>query len=285
MKKVAIVTGASTGLGASVAIKLAQQGYVTYATMRNLAKSPALEEMANKANVTLNITQLDVESSESVNNAIASIIADEGQVDLLVNNAGAGFVKTTEHASEEEIEWVTNVNYHGVVRCTKAVLGAMRERQSGHVINVTSVGGLVGQPFNELYCAAKFAVEGYTESLASYVTPSFGIKFTAVEPGGIASEFANSVLKQLTSTGGMPEDQYKPILENYIAGAQSRAAQQGDVYQTADQVADVIIDCANMDSPPVRTRTSAWGEEFTSLKTQADPDGSKLQAKISSQLI
>jgi hypothetical protein len=111
------------------------------------------------------------------------------------------------------------------------------------------------------------------------------VKFTAVEPGGIASEFANSVLKQLTTTGGVPDDQYKPILENYIAGAQQRAAQQGDVYQTADQVADVIVECATMEEPPVRARTSQWGEEFTSLKTQADPDGKKLQAMIGSQLI
>ncbi len=285
MKKVAIVTGASTGLGASLAVSLAKQGYTTYATMRNLAKQELVTNLAKEQNVAVKLEQLDVESSDSVNAAISNVIAAEGQVDLLVNNAGAGFVKTTEHASEQEMEWVTNVNYHGVVRCTKAVLPHMRQRQSGHVINITSVGGLVGQPFNEFYCAAKFAVEGYTESLATYVTPTFGIKFTAIEPGGIASEFANSVLKQLTESGGMPDDEYKPVLENYIAGAQKRAAESGDVYQTAQQVADVVVKCAQMENPPVRMRTSDWGERFTELKTQADPDGMKLQQLISSQLI
>jgi NAD(P)-dependent dehydrogenase (short-subunit alcohol dehydrogenase family) len=82
----------------------------------------------------------------------------------------------------------------------------------GHVLNISSVGGLVGQPFNEIYCAAKFAVEGYTEAMASYITPSFGINFTCVEPGGINTEFAPNVLKHVSKTGGMLEDEYLPIL-------------------------------------------------------------------------
>ncbi|MEJ7528191.1 SDR family NAD(P)-dependent oxidoreductase, partial [Staphylococcus lugdunensis] len=85
------------------------------------------------------------------------------------NNAGAGFVKTTELATDEEIMWQVNLNLMGVIRMTKAVLPTMRSQRDGRIINISSVGGLVGQPFNEIYCATKFGVEGYTESMASYV--------------------------------------------------------------------------------------------------------------------
>jgi NAD(P)-dependent dehydrogenase (short-subunit alcohol dehydrogenase family) len=107
----------------------------------------------------------------------------EGKIDVLINNAGAGFVRTVEQATEEEIRWVTDVNYFGTVRCIKEVIPHMRSARSGHIINISSVGGLVGQPFNELYCASKFAVEGLTEAMATYMEPAFGIKFTVVEPG------------------------------------------------------------------------------------------------------
>ncbi|MEL6822334.1 MAG: SDR family NAD(P)-dependent oxidoreductase, partial [Calditrichota bacterium] len=139
----------------------------------------------------------------------------------MINNAGAGFAKTTEHATMEEVEWVTDVNYHGVVRCTKAVLPHMRKQQSGHVINITSVGGLVGQPFNELYCAAKFAVEGYTEGLATYLTQKFGIQFSIIEPGGIVSEFLTSAMQKTVTDGQMTLEPYQSILEKYMGGIQA----------------------------------------------------------------
>ncbi len=264
-----------------LAVQLAAQGFRTYATMRNLDKSEKLLALAQEAGVELELKSLDVQDSHSVQSCVDEIIAAAGGIDLLVNNAGAGFVRTTEQASEEEIDWVTDVNYRGVIRCTKAVIAHMREKRSGHIINVTSVGGLVGQPFNEFYCGAKFAVEGYTEALASYVQPKFNIKFTCVEPGGIATEFANSALAQFQQGGGMTDDEYKPILEQYIAGARARA-EQGDtgVFQTAEQVAQVIVDCVNDPDPPLRVRTSAWAEKFCELKTGLDPDGKKLQALV-----
>lgn len=279
--RTAIVTGTSTGVGLHTAILLAQRGYRTYASMRNLDKKEALLKLAEEKGVEVHVKQLDVQSTASVESCIAEIIAEAGAVDLLVNNAGAGFVRTTEQASEDEIDWVMDVNFRGVVRCTKAVLGHMRERRSGHIINVTSVGGLVGQPFNEFYCAAKFAVEGYSEALASYVQPKFGVTFTCVEPGGIATEFATSALAQFQQSGGMKDDEYRPILEQYIGAAQARAA-QGDtgVFQTGEQVAEVIVACAENPDPPIRIRTSEWAEQFCQLKTGLDPDGRKLQAAV-----
>ena len=286
MSKVALITGTSTGLGQHLAVILAKQGYKTYATMRDTGKQADLQSLAQDHCVELIVKQLDVQDSKSVERCVAQILEETGRIDVLVNNAGAGFVRTTEQASEEEIQWVLDVNLMGVIRCTKAVISGMRERRTGHIVNIGSVGGLVGQPFNEIYCAAKFAVEGYTESLATYVQPSFGIKFTVVEPGGISSEFAKSAFGQFNNAGGMRDDEYKPILEKYIGGARERSA-QGDtgVYQTPIEVAQVIADCINLEEPPVRLRTSPWAEEFCDLKTSADPDGTKLQAKVFKQFL
>ncbi len=201
----------------------------------------------------------------------------------MVNNAGQGFVRTVEQASEDEINRVMDINYMGVVRTTKAVIPHLRQARAGHIVNVTSVGGLVGQPFNEIYCAAKFAVEGLTEAMASYLTPAFGIRFSAVEPGGIQSEFAATVLKQVEETGGMLEDEYLPILQTYISGAQSR---MGDgAYQTPDQVAKVVMGVIGAETPPIRVRTSDWAEDLTRFKTSADPDGLKQQDMVVSRFL
>ncbi|WP_322990420.1 SDR family oxidoreductase [Hoeflea sp.] len=283
MQKIILITGTSTGLGIALSVQAAQAGHKVYATMRNLGKRAALDQAASDAGVSLEVLQLDVQDSASIASAVDTIVAENGHIDVLINNAGAGFVRSTEQASEAEINWVMDVNFMGVVRCTKAVLPHMRARRQGHVIAISSVGGLVGQPFNEIYCAAKFAVEGYMESLASYITPSFGLDFSLVEPGGITSEFANNVLKQVSETGGMLKDEYLPILQKYISGAESRRDQ--NIYQTAQEVAAVAIDCIEVENPPIRVRTSNWAEQFCSLKTGLDPDGSKQQEAVIAQFL
>ena len=113
--------------------------------MRNTSKASAVLASAAKSD-SLTILPLDVQNTASVNQAIEHVMEIEGRIDLLINNAGAGFVRTTEQATEAEIDWVMDVNFNGVVRCTKAVLPHMRSQRSGHIINITSVGGLVGQP-------------------------------------------------------------------------------------------------------------------------------------------
>lgn len=276
--KVALITGASTGVGFETALLLASKGYKVYATMRNLEKQDALLEAAKDLNVEIMVKSLDVTNTSSINECVQEIMKDEDNIDILINNAGAGFLRTTEQATEEEIMWQLNVNLMGVIRTTKAVLPIMRKNKSGHIVNISSVGGLVGQPFNEIYCATKFGVEGYTEALASYVQPHFNIKFTSIEPGGIHSEFAKSALAQFEVSGGMADDEYKPLLEAYIGGASSR---QGNyAYQTSKEVSEKIVECVEMQDPPIRMRTSEWAEEFTKLKTQADPTGKLLQAEV-----
>ena len=276
-KSVVLITGASGGLGLAVALAAAKAGFRVYASMRDTAKAGVLAQTKG-----VTVLPLDVEQTDSVTAAVAAVIAAEGRIDALIANAGIGFVRTTEQATEADINWVMNVNFMGVVRCVKAVLPHMRVAGSGRVIAVSSVGGLVGQPFNEVYCASKFAVEGYIESLASYVGPAFGLHFSLVEPGGISSDFAASAFKHYGATGGMVEDDYLPLIQRYIGGAEARSA---GVFQTPDAVAQVVLQCLQAEKPPVRIRTSDWAEAFTRLKTLGDPDGRLLQAEIVQKML
>lgn len=275
MTQTFLITGASGGLGLATAVKAAQAGFRVYATMRDPAKSAAINSALDAAGVTAQIIPLDVQDQGTIDRAVAHIMADAGRIDVLVNNAGSGFVRTVEQASEADIDWVLDVNLRGVIRCTKAVLPAMRAARSGRVITISSVGGLVGQPFNELYCAAKFGVEGFMESLSTYAGPAFGIHFTLVEPGGIRSDFAASAMAQYAASGGMTQDDYLPLLQAYIAGVQARSG--SNAHQSAEQVAEVVMNCAASPAPPVRVRTSDWAETFTALKTSGDPDGTLLR--------
>ncbi len=282
MNKNVLITGTSTGVGFESAILFAKNGFKVYATMRNLAKAKALKETIEKENLDIEVMQLDVSDVASIENTVKSIIEKEGKIDILINNAGAGFAKTIEQSTQDEIDWVTDVNYTGVVRTTKAVLPFMRETRAGHIINITSVGGLVGQPFNELYCGAKFAVEGFTEALASYISAPFNIQFSIVEPGGIATEFMNNaVAKTMDEKGEMATGEYAPIFQKYMTGAQNRAKSQSEtLFQTSAEVAAVILQVALSDNPPLRIRTSEWAENLCKLKTQADPDGKKLVKQV-----
>jgi NAD(P)-dependent dehydrogenase (short-subunit alcohol dehydrogenase family) len=259
-----------------MSVKAAQAGYHVIATMRDLKKRGTLDAALENAGVKADVHTLDVTDQTSINRCVESVLNAHGGVHALINNAGAAQLRTTEQASDQELQWITDVNYYGVVRMTKAVLPTMREARSGRIINISSVGGLVGQPFNDFYCAAKFAVEGYTESLASYVGPAFGIHFSLIEPGGITTAFADNVMAHLMQSGGILDDAYKPLLEAYIGGARRRAeGGQSIAYQDADSVADVVLNVLQSDTPPLRTRTSEWSENFTQLKTVGDPTGLK----------
>lgn len=282
MKKNILITGTSTGVGFESALLFAKNGFKVYASMRNLQKAAELEAEIEAQKLDIEILQLDVTDNASIETAINTIIHKDGKIDLLINNAGAGFAKTLEQASLEEINWVTDVNYLGVVRVTKAVLPFMRLAKKGHIINVTSVGGLVGQPFNELYCGAKFAVEGFTEALATYVAEPFGIHFSIVEPGGITTAFMkNAITKTANENGEMATGAYAPIFQKYISGAQTRAKNSTtSSYQTGKEVAEVILSIAQSDNPPLRVRSSQWAEQLCHLKTQADPDGTQLVNQV-----
>ena len=281
MKKNVLITGTSTGVGFQTAILFAKNEYKVYATMRDLKKSDALTSIIGKENLDIEILQLDVTDIKSINFAVNKIINQDKKIDILINNAGAGFGKTTEQSTEKEIRWVTDVNYLGVVFCTQSVLPFMRKQKSGQIISLSSVGGLVGQPFNELYCAAKFAVEGFMEALSTYISDPFNIKITCVEPGGISTEFMKSALNNSSKDGQFATGEYAPIFKLYMDKNLKRANEGiQQVYQTGNEVSQVILKVAKMEQPPLRIRTSEWAEKFCELKTKSDPDGTRLVNQI-----
>lgn len=279
--KVILITGASTGIGFETALLLAAEGYKVYATMRDTAKSDALVSEAKKRNLSVNILSLDVQNETSIAECVKQIIARDKTIDILINNAGAGFIRTMEQATMEEIQQVMDVNFYGVIRCTKAVLPFMRKQHSGHIINISSVGGLVGQPVNEIYCAAKFALEGLTESIASYMKPYFGINVSLIEPGGVITEFGNSLTRYFNDTGGIKDDDYKPLIQTYM---DYRATFTDEVkeraFQKPAQIADVILKCINDPEPKLRYMSSEGVATFTKLKTGLDPDGEGIKTQV-----
>jgi NAD(P)-dependent dehydrogenase (short-subunit alcohol dehydrogenase family) len=279
--KVILITGASTGIGFETALLLAEEGHKVYATMRDPSRSIILTDEAAKRAVPVNVLNLDVQDEISISECVAQIIDREKTIDVLINNAGSGFIRTMEQASMEEIQQVMDVNFYGVIRCTKAVLPFMRKQKSGHIINISSVGGIVGQPVNEIYCAAKFALEGLTESIASYMKPFFGINVSLIEPGGVVTEFGNNLTRYFEETGGIKDDDYKPLIQTYM---DYRATFTDEVkeraFQKPLQIAEVILKCINDPEPKLRYLTSEGAATFTKLKTGLDPDGEGIKAQV-----
>ena len=281
MSKVILVTGASTGIGLETAVQLAEQGHRVYATMRKLSKRSLLDQEAERRKVKLNVLQLDVQEEKSITACIAEILSSEQRIDVLINNAGAGFIKPMEQASMEEIQQVMDVNFYGPIRCCKAVMPYMRKQKSGHIINISSVGGIVGSPVNEIYCAAKFALEGLTESLATYLEPYFGINISLIEPGGTISEFGNSLTEYFESAGGILNDDYKPLMETYMGYRATFTEEfKEKAFQKPSDIAAVIIRCMNDPNPKVRYLTSESTLAFTKLKTSLDPDGELMKVQV-----
>ena len=287
MKKVVLITGTSSGIGLHTAVLLAKNNYTVYASMRDTGKKELLQKEADTHEAIVNIMQLDVQVEESIGECINEILEKEKRIDVLINNAGSGFLRTVEQATMPEIENVTDVNFYGPVRCIKAVLPQMRKQQSGHIINVSSVGGLVGQPINEIYCAAKFALEGFIESIATYMKPYFGIDVSLIEPGGVTTEFGNNIMRYIENTGGMKNDSYTPLMNDYMEYRKtfSDPELRSRVFQSPGQVAEIILKCIRDDNPKLRYLTSPFTEEFTFLKTGADRDGTKLQRDVRKRIL
>src|SRR6185436_11608501 len=283
--KVGLVTGCSSGVGAELAAQLMREGAKVYATLRDPSKAEHLRQLiSGPATGSCTISQLDVQDEGSVSRAVEQVLRESGRLDFLVNNAGFGSVRTLEQASWEQIQEIMDVNFYGALRCIRAVLPAMREQKSGHIVSISSVGGLVGQPLNEIYCAAKFALEGLVESLATYLEPYFGIRVSLVEPAGIKTEFVNRVLTDLQREKAPLQEVYGPVLNQYVAQAQKRGAFDNSA-QTPAQVAEVVVDLLKAERAPLRTQTSPAAKAFAAEKLQADPTGELLQRRIRRDLL
>src|SRR6478752_6854359 len=225
MSDVVLITGTSSGMGLHAAVELARRGFSVVATVRDLARADALLAAADSADVEVDIRELDVVDHAAATRLVDEIIVDHGAIDVLVNNAGRGTVGTAEQLDMSQIRDQLELNYLAPVHLSKLVLPAMRERGRGRIVTVTSVGGVVGQPFADAYCGAKFAVEGFMQSLAPVVA-QFGIGVSVVEPAAVASDFVGNVARPPEEPGP-----YAGLLAAYVARTQA-------AFATAQSAAD-----------------------------------------------
>ncbi|MBD8499069.1 SDR family oxidoreductase [Paenibacillus arenosi] len=183
--KVILITGASSGIGALIARYAAEAGAVPILAARSADR---LAEVSSQIQQRHECITLDVTDAADVERVIHDVIERYGRLDILVNNAGFGLFELTDEMGLEHFEAMMDVNYMGIVRCTKAVLPHMLERQSGHIVNIASMAGKVGTPKSAGYAASKHAVLGFTNSLRMELAQT-GVKVSAVNPGPIDTPF------------------------------------------------------------------------------------------------
>lgn len=187
-----LITGTSKGIGFETALAFARAGHTVFATMRNPAGSPKLDEIAAREQLPISIHTMDVDSDSSVSTAIATIQREHGNIDVLVNNAGVERAGSIEELPLADFKAVMETNYFGAIRCIQAVVPQMRQRKGGYIINVTSVAGRLSNPPLAPYAASKWALEAVSESLAIEMKP-FNVRVAIVEPGVIDTSMARRI--------------------------------------------------------------------------------------------
>jgi NAD(P)-dependent dehydrogenase (short-subunit alcohol dehydrogenase family) len=193
-----LITGCSRGIGEAAALHFAGSGNTVYASMRNTSKGDKLRERSVEAGYDIRICEADVTDVDSVNGCVKNILDEVGHIDVLVNNAGIGPLRTVEETDEEESKEIFETNFFGALRTMRAVLPSMRERRSGRIINVSSVAARVPTNCMGIYSASKAALEAASESLAKELVP-FGISVSVIEPAFTATEILDAALDSISN--------------------------------------------------------------------------------------
>ena len=193
--KVVLITGASSGIGKCTADHLATKGYQVYGTSRRPESCPGIKNGF--------MIKMDVRDTASVKEAIAHIVEKEGHIDVLVNNAGFGIGGAIEETSTDMVKSLFNTNFFGICRVLQEVLPIMKQQPEGLIINISSIGGIIGLPYQGIYSASKFAVEGLSEALYKELY-STAIKVVLIEPGDFKTEFTAN--RQNIKTENNPDD-------------------------------------------------------------------------------
>ncbi|MBN2007435.1 MAG: SDR family oxidoreductase [Anaerolineae bacterium] len=206
LRKVILITGASSGIGAACAAHLARCGYRVYGTSRQERHVEGFTMLP-----------MDVTDAASIRRVVDHVAASESRLDVLINNAGFGYGGSIEDTSHEEALDTFATNFFGALSMCRAVLPVMRQQHSGLIINVSSIGGLMGMPYQGVYSASKFALEGLTETLRLEVKP-FGVQVVLLEPGDVRTSFtANRSPTGATQAGSVYWDTYRRVLERFEA--------------------------------------------------------------------
>jgi len=242
MQKRWFITGASRGLGVDIARAALEAGDCVVATGRDPEQVRAALGARHER---LLVVRLDVAVEAEAHTAVEAAVAGFGGIDVLVNNAGYGHLGLFEEATSEDVRDQFDSNVFGLMHVTRAALPAMRAARRGHIFNVSSVAGVRGTAFCSLYCASKFAVEGFSESLAEEVAP-FGIRVTIVEPGPFRTNFLSGSSLRLASA---PLPDYDEMRDRMQATYAARNGKQGGDPQ---KLAHAIVELANANDPPLR---------------------------------
>jgi NAD(P)-dependent dehydrogenase (short-subunit alcohol dehydrogenase family) len=228
-QKTIFITGASSGLGRSTARLFAANGWNVIATMRNPEKESELNTLPSVA-----LMRLDITNPEGINHAAQQALA-ASDVDVVFNNAGYGLAGPLEGLTDEQTVRIIETNMLGVIRTTKAFVPRFRERRKGLFINTTSIGGLITVPFNSLYNATKWAIEGWSESMA-FELNQFGIGIKTVAPGGMKTDFFTR------SFDSGKHEAYGALVDKVMNII--RDPEQMATYSTPDQIAEVVYEAA-----------------------------------------
>jgi short-subunit dehydrogenase len=239
MKKVALVTGASAGIGMETAKVLAQNGYIVYAAARRIERMNGLVKLG------IHPITMDVTDDESMTSSIQNIIKNDGRIDVLVNNAGFGLYGAVEEVSMKEARYQLEVNVIGLARLSQLVIPQMRQQQSGKIVNITSIGGKISSPMGAWYHASKFAVEALSDNMRMELKP-FGIDVVVIEPGGVKTEWGGIAMENLMKSSS--SGPYKNTAENMVAlnkKFESRNAEPG-------LIAELILKAITVKNPKTR---------------------------------
>jgi NAD(P)-dependent dehydrogenase (short-subunit alcohol dehydrogenase family) len=252
--KVWLITGSSTGLGRALAQAVLERGYHLVATAR---QPEQLKELSDRYPDRVTTIALDVTNAQSIQQAVEAALSAYDRIDVLVNNAGYGTLGAIEEVSDDDIKRQFDTNLFGALNLTRAVLPTMREQQSGHILNISSVGGVASAAGIGIYSATKFALEGLSEALAQEVKP-LGIKVTIIEPGAFRTDFRGRSLVVPTHTiSDYAETSYKTM--------QRTQANNGNQPGDPSKAAAAIIQVVESENPPLRL---ALGEDSVNIITQ-----------------
>ncbi|EOA87696.1 hypothetical protein ACJQWK_02215 [Exserohilum turcicum] len=255
--RVFLITGCSTGFGEELVKVVLEKGDYVVATARNSSKLAF--DRANDANSLF--ADLDVTKQDSIDKAFDAAVKKFNRVDVVVNNAGYGLMGPFETLSENQIRQQMDINFFGLINVTRKAMETMRDLKTGGVIQqVTSIGGQIGVPNFSIYCASKWAVEGFTEAISQEVKPEWGIKFTCIEPGGFRTDWSGRSM----DFGHISHPAYAHVDPRKLAQARD-GNQPGDPAKAAK----VFYDLAVMDDPPLRciVGTDAYSRMTNKLET------------------
>jgi short-subunit dehydrogenase len=242
MKKVALVTGASSGIGKETAKLLVENGFIVYGASRRLEKMSELKDIGVKLLV------LDIADDTSIVNGVAEILKNEKRIDVIINNAGYGSYGAMEDVPISEAKYQFEVNIFGLARLTQLLIPTMRSQGSGKIINISSIGGSGGEPHGSWYHATKYALEGLSDSLRMELK-QFGIDVVIIKPGAILTEWNSIARENLMKVSG--HTAYKDLVQKHV----KLLANADNMGSSPKVVAEKILKAVKSNRPKTRYAT------------------------------